>query len=65
MLCDFLRDIQVIALKATQEEAKARKDIENTGGLTDTEALSEAALASLAALYSQLENMEVYENAVN
>ena len=65
VLCDFLRDIQVIALKATQEEAKARKDIENTGGLTDTEALSEAALASLAALYSQLENMEVYENAVN
>lgn len=65
VLCDFLRDIQVIALKATQEEAKARKDIENTGGLTDTEALSEAALASLTALYSQLENMEVYENAVN
>lgn len=64
-LYDFLRDIQVIAQKATQEEAKARKDIENTGGFAGTEALSEAALASLEALYTQLENMEVYENAAN
>ena len=64
-LYDFLRDIQMIAQKATQEEAKARKDIENTGGFAGTEALSEAALASMDALYTQLENMEVYENAVN
>lgn len=64
-LYDFLRDIQAIAQKAAQEEAKARKDIANTGGFAGTDALSEAALASMDALYTQLENMEVYENAVN
>ena len=64
-LYDFLRDIQTIAQKADQEGAKARKDIAATGGFAGTEALSEAALASLEALYTQLENMEVYENAAN
>ena len=64
-LYDFLRDIQTIAQKADQEGAKARKDIAATGGFAGTEAFSEAALASLEALYTQLENMEVYENAAN
>lgn len=64
-LYDFLRDIQTIAQKADQEGAKAQKDIAATGGFSGTEALSEAALASLEALYTQLENMEVYENAAN
>ncbi len=64
-LYDFLRDIQTISQKADQEGAKARKDIAATGGFTGMEALSEAALTSMEALYAQLENMEVYENASN
>lgn len=59
------RDIQAIAQKADQEGAKAQKDIAATGGFAGAEALSEAALSSMEALYAQLENMEVYENAVN
>lgn len=55
----------MIAQKADQEGAKAQKDIAATGGFAGTEALSEAALSSMEALYAQLENMEVYENAVN
>lgn len=65
VLYGLLRDIQTIARKAEQEEAKARKDIENAGSFAGTDALSDAALASLEALYTQIENMEVYENAVN
>ena len=65
VLYDFLRDIQAIAQKADQEGVKAQKDIAATGGFAGTEALSEAALSSMEALYAQLENMEVYENAVN
>lgn len=65
VLYDFLRDIQMIAQKADQEGAKARKDIAATGGFDGMEALSEAALASIKALYTQLESMEVYENADN
>lgn len=64
-LYDFLRDIQMIAQKADQEGAKARKDIAATGSFADTEALSEAALASMEALYTQLEKMEVWENAAD
>ncbi len=61
----ILRDIQAIAQKAEQEEAKAQKDIGNAGGFAGTDALSEAALASMDALCTQLENMEVYENVAN
>ena len=61
----ILRDIQTIAQKAEQEEAKAQKDIVNTGGFAGTDTLSEAALASMDALCTQLENMEVYENVAN
>lgn len=64
-LYDFLRDVQTIAQKAEQEEAKAKKDIANVGGFTGMDELSKAALASMDALCTQLENMEVYENAVN
>lgn len=64
-LYDFLRDIQTIAQKADQERAKAQKDIAAAGGFAGTEALSEAALASMDALCTQLENMEVYENAAD
>lgn len=65
VLYDFLRDIQMIAQKADQEGAKAHKDIAATGGFAGTDPLSEAALSSLTALYDQLENMEVFENAAN
>lgn len=58
-LYDFLRDIQKISQKAEQEEAKAIKDIAKTGGFVRNDALSEAALASMDALCSQLEKMEV------
>ena len=61
----ILRDIQTIAQKAEQEETKAQKDIVNTGGFAGTDTLSEAALASMDALCTQLENMEVYENVAN
>ena len=64
-LYGFLRDIQTIAQKAEQEEAKATKDIAKVGGFAGNDALSEAALASMDALCTQLENMEVYVNAVN
>lgn len=61
----FLRDIQTIAQKADQEGEKARKDIAATGDFVGTDALSEAALASMDALCTQLENMEVYVNAAD
>lgn len=61
----YLRDIRDIAQKAEREEANAKKDIAMTGGFADTDALSASALASMDALYTQLENMEVYENAAN
>lgn len=64
-LYDFLRDIQMIAQKAEQEEERAKKDIAKNGGFAGTEALSEAALDSMKVLYTQLENVEVYEIAVN
>ena len=60
-----MRDIRDIAQKAEREEANAKKDIAMTGGFADTDALSASALASMDALYTQLENMEVYENAAN
>lgn len=61
----YLRDIQNIAQKAEREEVNAQRDIAKTGGFSETDALSEAALASMDALCTQLENMEVYEDAVN
>lgn len=64
-LCMFLEDFKVIAEKAEEEETKANKDISKAGGFSGSNALTEAALASLDALYTQLENMEVYVNAVN
>lgn len=64
-LADFLRDLQAIALKAEQEESKAKKDIEKTGGFTGLEELSTAACESMKALCEQLEAMEVCNNAIN
>lgn len=61
----YLRDIQEIAQKAEREEANAQRDITKTGGFSGADALSEAALASMDALCTQLENMEVYEDAAN
>lgn len=61
----YLRDIRDIAQKAEREEANAKKDIAMTGSFADTDALSASALASMNALCTQLENMEVYENAAN
>ena len=65
VLYAFLRDMQTIAQRADQEGAKARKDTAASGVFTDTEALSKAALTSLDALYTQLEKMEVYEDAAD
>lgn len=64
-LADFLRDLQAIAQKAEQEEAKANKDIEKTGGFTGLEQLSEAARVSMENLCTQLEGMEVYNVVAN
>lgn len=65
VLYDFLRDLQSIAQKAEQEEAKAKKDIEKAGGSTATDQLSEAAIASMEALYNQIEQMEVNEDVAD
>lgn len=65
VLFDFLRDIQTIAQKAEQEEAKAIKEIEKTNSFSGLDQLSEAALTSMETLFSHLENMEVYQNATN
>ncbi len=64
-LCVFLRDIQAIALKAEQEEAKANREIANIGALAGTEDASKAALEYMEELYDRLESMEVYEDAVD
>lgn len=61
----FLDDFKLISEKAEQEEAKANKDISKAGGFVGSDVLTEAALSSLDALYTQIENMEVYMNAVN
>lgn len=61
----FLEDFKNIAEKAEEEESKANKDISKAGGFSGSDALTEAALSSLEALYTQIENMEVYANAVN
>ena len=53
------------AQKAEREGANAKKDIAKAGGFAGADALSEAALASMDALCTQLENMEVYENAAD
>lgn len=64
-LANFQRDLQTIALKAEQEENKARKDIAKMDGFDDLEDLSEAARASMEALCERLEAMEVYNDAAN
>lgn len=64
-LANFQRDLQTIALKAEQEENKARMDIAKMGGFDDLEDLSEAARASMEALCERLEAMEVYNDAAN
>lgn len=64
-LANFQRDLQTIALKAEQEENKARMDIAKMGGFDNLEDLSEAARASMEALCERLEAMEVYNDAAN
>ena len=64
-LANFQRDLQTIALKAEQEENKARMDIAKMGGFDNLEYLSEAARASMEALCERLEAMEVYNDAAN
>ena len=55
----FLKDIRTIAAWAEQEEARANKETSKVSGLATDTGLTEAALASLGALYDQIENMEV------
>lgn len=64
-LAGFLRDLQIVAKKAEQEEARAKRDIEDAGALTGFEDLSDAARDSMKALCEQLEKMEVYDDAVS
>ena len=64
-LSEFLRDLQKIALRAEQEEDKANKAIEKTGGFTGLDEISEAARAAMEALCEQLEGMEVNNDAAN
>jgi hypothetical protein len=61
----FLQEFKAISDKAAEEEAKANKDISKAGGIVGNDVVTQAALASLQALYTQIENMEVYTNAVN
>lgn len=61
----FLEEFKAISEKAAEEEAKANKDISKAGGIVGNDVVTQAALASLQALYTQIENMEVYTNAVN
>jgi hypothetical protein len=61
----FLQEFKAISEKAAEEEAKANKDISKAGGIVGNDVVTQAALASLQALYTQIENMEVYTNAVN
>lgn len=65
VLSEFLRDLQKIALRAEQEEDKANKAIEKTGGFTGLDEISEAARAAMEALCEQLEGMEVNNDAAN
>lgn len=64
-LHEFLEDIKAIAEKAEKEEARANKEISQNGGFTSSDALTDAALDALDALYTQIESMEVYTNAVD
>lgn len=64
-LSDFLRDIQQIAHLAEQEEEKAKKELAKIGTFTGMEEITELARASMDELCTQLENMEVYDNAAN
>lgn len=64
-LSNFLRDVQQIAKLAEQEEAKAKKELSQIGTIAGMEEVTEAALASLDELCTQLENMEVIDNAAN
>ena len=64
-LSNFLRDIQLVARLAEQEEEKAKKELAKIGTFTGMEEVTDAAIASLDELCGQLECMEVYENAAN
>lgn len=64
-LHEFLADFKTIEEKAQEEEAKANKEIAKAGGFAGSEALTEGARAALDALYTQIEQMEVYTNAAN
>lgn len=64
-LYEFLRDIQAIAMKAEQEESKAKKDIQNIRGVSGLDELADAVKNDLIELYETLEKMEVCDNASN
>ena len=64
-LYEFLRDVQAIALKAEQEESKAKKDLQNIRGVAGLDEFADAVKTDLAELYDQLEKMEVCDNASN
>ena len=61
----FLRDIQTIALKAEQEEAKAKKELESIRGVSGLDELADAVKNDLIELYETIEKMEVCDNASN
>ena len=64
-LADYLRDFQAIAQKAEKEEAKANKEVEQTGSFLGLEQMTEAALMSMDELCRRLEEMEVYNDAAD
>ena len=64
-LSDFLRDIQQVAKLADQEEEKAKKELTKIGTFAGTEQMTENAMAAMDELCTQLEEMEVYDNAAN
>lgn len=51
--------------RPSRKRQRHKRILEMRGGFAGTDALSEAALASMDALCTQLENMEVYENVAN
>ena len=64
-LADFARDLQSVAKKAEEEEAKANKDIARIGRFSGLEDLADNARSSMGELYNRLEKMEVYDSAAD
>ena len=61
-LADFARDLQAVAKKAEEEEAKANKEIAKIGRFSGLEEIANVARLSMEELYNRLIEMEVYDS---